>query len=891
MNAHDSSRTGGPARRLLVALLPRDDWSQAFVAELDAELDRLRARGAVRHPRAWWARQLLAPTTLVFLATVRRRARRREDTAGPHFPLAFSWLDFKLAARMLVRYPGLSVIGGLALAAAIGLGAAWFEVTQQLTKPRLPFAEGDRIVRIDLFDAAASRVEPRALHDFQLWREQLTSVDQLGAYQSFERNLITADGNAQPTTVAEISASAFTLTRVAPLLGRTLIETDAQPGSADVVVIGYDVWQSRFNGERDVIGRTVGVARTPATIVGVMPEGFRFPVNHQLWMPLRLTSALPREGPAIGIFGRLTEGATLESAQAELTTFGQGLAAQHATTHAQLRPRVIPYAAPAFGARESDLARLSNIAAWLILAAACTNVAALVFARTATREAEIVMRNALGASRARVMMQLFVESFVLCAVAAIVGITAAHLALEYVVGLLPALGVELPFWWQLRIGPATVLYAAVLALGGAALIALLPAIKATSPRVQTALTKLASGGTNMRFGGVWSVVIVLQVTSVSLCLPIALDSAISSLRKESSVFPAHEYLTLRTALDRDPALTVADSRAHRLSVYAELKRRLEAEPSVAAVTFGTGMPGMPHAARQVEAQRGSEPPFLVDASIERDRVWVASVDDSFFGAGRVPLLTGRAFHAGDLDAENAVIINESLARNIGGNALGVRLRYPTSDAAQTWREVVGIVRDAGMDRSEDDFMYLPTSVADMSTTYVAVHVRGDAAAFAPRLRAIATEAEPGLRLYDLSRLDQRLRRGDPIALPAISAVVAITFLIMALSAASLYSLMSVAVTRRTREIGVRLAIGARPRGVLALVFARAATQVGVGIAVGNVLLLPMMSALGNSEPVSEMLPAMLGASGSMLLVGLIACGVPARRALRIQATEAIRYGG
>jgi ABC-type antimicrobial peptide transport system permease subunit len=297
--------------------------------------------------------------------------------------------------------------------------------------------------------------------------------------------------------------------------------------------------------------------------------------------------------------------------------------------------------------------------------------------------------------------------------------------------------------------------------------------------------------------------------------------------------------------------------------------------------------------RQVEARRGSEPPFLVRGSIDGDRIQVASVDLSFFDASRVSLLAGRAFHAGDLDAENAVIINESLASSIGGNALGVRLRYRTSNTAQAdeWYDVVGIVRDAGMDRGESDFMYFPTSVADMSTAYIAVHLRGDAGEFAPSLRAIATQAEPELRLYDLSPLDDLLRRGDPIAITGISAVVAITLLVMTLSASSLYALMSVAVTRRTREIGIRLAVGASPRGVLAAVLGRAATQVGVGIAVGNVLVLPIMSALGNSEPVMEMLPSMLGASGTLLLVGLIACGVPARRALRIDATEAIRYSG
>jgi hypothetical protein len=387
-------------------------------------------------------------------------------------------------------------------------------------------------------------------------------------------------------------------------------------------------------------------------------------------------------------------------------------------------------------------------------------------------------------------------------------------------------------------------------------------------------------------------VIVLQVTAVSLCLPIALDSALS-LRTDPSAFPGHEYLTVRTALDLTPTMTVADARAHRLSVFAELERRLEAEPSVVGVTFGTGMPGLPHGVRQVEAQRASGPPFLVNGSIDGDRVWTASVDLSFFEASRVPLLAGRGFQPGDLDAENAVIINESLARSIGGNALGVRLRLRTSNATQAdaWYEVVGIARDAGLDRGETDFVYLPTSVADMSPTYIAVHVQGDAGGFAPRLREIATQTDPELRLYDLLPLDYVLRRGDPIAVPAISTVVVLTLLIMALSAASLYSLMSVAVTRRTREIGIRIAIGASYRAVLAAVLARAATQVGIGIAVGNVLLLPMMAALGNSEPLMDMLPSMLGASGMMFLVGLIACGVPARRALRIQANEAIRYSG
>jgi len=276
--------------------------------------------------------------------------------------LGMSWLDWKLGGRMLVKYPGLTVIGGLTLAVAIGLGAGWFEVTRQLLAPRLPLDEGDRIVRIDNWDASASELEPRSLYDFQLWREQLTTIQELGAYRGSERNLITPDGSAYPVSVAEVSPSAFPLTRVPPALGRTLIGADAEPGAADVAVIGYEVWQSRFSGDSRVTDRTLMVGRTRAAIVGVMPEGFGFPVSHQVWMPLRVGNAAPRTGPDIRIFGRLADGATFASAQAELATIGQRIAAANATTHAQLRPRVLPYAAPAPGGG-AGLLRLSNIIA------------------------------------------------------------------------------------------------------------------------------------------------------------------------------------------------------------------------------------------------------------------------------------------------------------------------------------------------------------------------------------------------------------------------------------------------------------------------------------------------------------------------------------------------
>ncbi|MEX2285297.1 MAG: ABC transporter permease [Gemmatimonadota bacterium] len=819
-----------------------------------------------------------------------------------------SWVDFKLGGRMLVKYPGLTLIGGITLAVAIGVGAAWFEVTRQIVNPRIPLADGDRIVTIANWDAAESEIEARSLYDFQLWREQLTSIRELGAYRAFERNLITPDGIAQPTEVAEISAAAFPLTRVPPLLGRTLQESDAVPGAADVVVIGYDIWQNRFKSDRSIIGQTVRVGRTPATIVGVMPEGFRFPVIQQLWLPLRLSTAAPRTGAAVSVFGRLADGASLESAQAELTTIGQRIAAVNATTHAQLRPFVSRYGGPgpmfngAPGRSQSLLIRMTNIIAWLILAGAGMNVATLMFARTATRESEIIVRNALGASRKRVMMQLLVEAFVLCTAAAVVGLLGASFALDYAVRLFAVSAIEqVPFWWQFSIGPVTVLYALILAIGAAVVVGLLPAIRATGPRVQNALTQMSTGGTSIKFGGVWSVMIVLQVAFAALCLPFGFAAAFASVfeTRWSDRFPTNEYLTFRPELDPDalPTTGVFDPAAYRtqqLTVFAELKRRLENEPSVTAVTFANGLPGTSFGLRQVEVQRGSEPPVLVDASIEGDRVRIANVDNDYFDAFQFPLVAGRAFNTSDVGAETAVIINETLARNLGGNPLGKRIRYAEGGPyrpVSSWYEVVGVVRDI-QDATPADFIFQPTSAADVTSLTFAVHTRGDAAAIAPRLRAIATEVEPGLRLYNVVSLHELLRQRERPAIQLMIVTVSLVLVVLALSAAGLYSLMSVAVTRRTREIGIRLAIGASPRAVLGALFARAAIQVGIGIVLANALLPALMTALGIMElKLNIVLGAMLIASLGMLLVGLIACGVPARRALRIQATEAMRYAG
>lgn len=812
-----------------------------------------------------------------------------------------SWLDWKLGGRMLLKYPGMSLMGVITLAVAIGLGAGWFEMTRMLFDPRLPLEDGGRIVRIEYQDAGTLGPEERLMHEFVQWREQLASIEQVGAYRTVERNFLVEGAAPQVVRVAEMSAVGFEVARVPPQLGRPLIAADEEPGSADVVVIGHDAWQRYFGGDSHVVGREVQLGPTRATVVGVMPERYRFPVNHEFWVPLRPAHVDLLEGGAIRVFGRLRHGVSLGGANAELATWGARMAQQSPATHARLQPRVLPLAAADPSARGE--AALLHLGAWLILMLACANVAALMFARTALREGEIVVRTALGASRGRVLGQLFAEALVLTSVAAVIGLVGARVAIEFALGLTTARHMSPPFWVNANIGVTTILYTALLAVAGAAMIGLLPALRATGPHVRAGLSRIGSGGTSVGFGGAWSAIIVMQVAFSVLCLPFGITAALEAHRETRlrAAYDADPYLTFRPVVDAaSPGAAsagadaeVADAAARLGAAMDELSRRLLEQPEVAAVTVTQALPGLHHPLARIEAQRESGTPFAVPANGEGQNVRVGGAGPGFFEAFGVPVLSGREFRAADVGAAHRVaVINESMARNIGGNAIGVRVRPAAvgDDEPGPWHEVVGIVRDFGLTptgRGEADFMYTPVSPAEAGWTVV--RVNGDAGAYAQQLRALAMQVDPSLRLHDVLPLRDRIRRDDQEVISIVLAGIGVVLLLIALSAASLYALMSVAVALRTREIGIRVAIGAGSPTVLASLFRRAAVQVGIGVVVGNIIVALVLYTMmeGVIRP-AALLPPMAGASLVMLVVSLVACLVPARRALHIQPTAALK---
>src|SRR5687767_5537678 len=527
-------------------------------------------------------------------------ASREVPKTSGRSPLALvSWLDWKLGARLLLKYPALTIIGGLSLAAAIAIGAVGIEVAGELLYKRLPFPDGGRVVRLETQDATTLRVEPRVLHDFAIWRRSLKTVTGLGAARVSERNVLTGERRVESLRVAEITASAFPLTRVAALLGRPLQPADELPGAEPVVVLGYDVWQRQFLHDPAIIGRIVDVGRTARTVVGVMPPRFGFPHNQQLWVPLPVQDAPPREGPAVQVFGRLADGASWQDAAAELDVVSARFAADQPVTHAQLRTRVRAFA----GRTPGDPLRLEDLAVHaivlLLLGAVSANVATLIFARTAMREAEMVVRHALGASRARVIAQIVTEGLVLALAAAVLGLVVAQMTVRYAwARASQIIGDALPFWVDLTLEPATIAYALLLALVAAALIGLLPAVKATGASVQRGLQGITSTGGTMGFGGIWSFIVGAQVACTLLFVPAAVGIAANSLRDESRwpAFPTERYLTLRLKMDNEALAGEGDVPddgqigARRARAYEELAGRLREEPGVTHVTHGDRLP-------------------------------------------------------------------------------------------------------------------------------------------------------------------------------------------------------------------------------------------------------------------------------------------------------------
>jgi putative ABC transport system permease protein len=917
--------------RVCVRLYPRR-FRLEYGAEMEAVFRRrmLRARCAGSASLVW---ALLVAFQDLLAGAAAERLTARRTLGGLHMLTARSGrgfrafdglaLDFKLGGRMLARYPGLTVIATLTMGFAICVGTVIVQVLSVLVYPSVPLPKGDRLVQVLNRDIAANDDEPRALHDYNVWRGTLRTVTEIGAWRNVTHNLIVTEGDARPVQVAEITPAAFRVADGVPLMGRVLMEADERPAAPSVAVIGYDVWRTRFGSDPAVLGRRVQLGREHVTVVGVMREGFAFPVSHDVWTPLRIANDphAPRSGPAVSVFGLLTPGATLETAQAELTAVGQRLAREQPATHAQLQPSVAPYARLGPGGPSSKdhmaIAAMYSFAVMLV-ALICSNVALLLFARAATRESELAVRTALGASRSRIVAQMFAEALVLGGLAAVLGLAGAHLALHnWGVPFLEHNFGRLPFWFDVSISPATVLFALGLAVLGSAIAGMLPALKVTR-RLGSRLKQATPGAGGLQFGGIWTVVIVVQV-AITVAIPAVLYFELGHMRHLQTFeagFAAEEYLAVQVATDT-PASAGAHADPDRPAQRAvlgpnieELRRRLAEEPGVTGVTFADWLPRVPgRAAYRIELANdvsGAEPGGAGGDLQPRRWTSVARIEPAYFGVLETPILAGRAFGAADLaPGANVAIVDAGFVDQVlhGRNPIGQQVRFaqdPT-DAGVTpphpWIEIVGVVQDLGMgsplDKERGAGLYLPATPDQFGQVYMIVHGGGDPMTLAPQVREIAATVDPALRLEEWQRLDQVLERNLWFVKLWMQVTILLTGVALLLSLSGIYAVLSFVVSRRTREIGVRVALGASRGRVVAAIFRRPLIQVGLGVIAGGALI-ALAGTIETEMPGLQgdlslgQFAIVVAYAIFMLGVCLLACVVPTRRALDVEPTIALR---
>ena len=898
---------------------PRHEVDEELKFHLEQRTRDYIARGMSPEAARDAATQRFGDTARVREACTSALAADRK--AGNRRTLAqVSWLDVKLGLRMFAKYPGLSLVAVAGMAVAIAIGGGYFSLMSTLLDSTVPIEEGDRVVVIKNRQVSGPNAvqtgvigEPgAAAHDVVHWREQVKSVAELSAFQDERRNLITEDGRAQLLRVAAITGSGFQLTRVPALIGRTLLAEDEPSSAPAVVVIGYDQWQRHFNGDPGILGKTVRLEETMHTIVGVMPQGFAFPILHEAWVPLRFTGldAHPGAGPSLHVFGRLATGLSLADAQAELAAVGDRMAAAFPESHHSLRPQVMPYT-QAFIALEGPDMELAmrgiQLGAALLLLIVAVNVAILVYARTATRFGEITVRTALGASRARIVTQLFIEALVLSGVAAGVGLTLLFLAFmkfrEYQKNS-PDPSDSMPYWIEPALSPAVVVYVALLAVLAAVVIGVLPALKATGKRVQAGLQQFASRSAGMQLGRTWTALIILQVALAVAALPVAIYNADAALRlgRLQPAAAAGQLLKgkLVTSRELDHA---GDARyADRMMM---LVQRLEEQAEVSAVTFAGTFPGASNEGRatlEAESDAAGAGAAVSQNALVPIRSRVNVVAANLFDVFDVRVTAGRGFTAADAHPyATAVIVDQAFADRLAprGNVVGRRLRFPAPpDASEPnpWVEIVGVVpvfsnrfSAPGGPTGPLPSMYKAVEPGGSHPATIIVQVRsGDPARFSPTLQQVTASVDPTLRLEQVMGVVEHWHHDTRAFWMLAVTIAAVTASVLLLSAAGIYAMMSFTVARRWREIGIRVALGADGRRVLMGIFGRASAQIGAGVAAGLAVaaIVEFMTPGGNLGGKGLILFPIVAAL--MFAVGLLAAAGPARRGLAVQPTEALR---
>ena len=799
--------------------------------------------------------------------------------------------DLRLSCRLLAKDPGFTAVAVLCMALGIGANTTVYSIVEAVLLRPFPFADPDRIVGLHRSRTEEPSADSFSYPDLVDLRRQATTLSQVAAYTGRSLTFAASGRDAgEPERVAgqTVSAELFPLLGVRPALGRGFLPEEDRPGATPVILLGDALWRRRFHRDPGIVGKAVLVNDTPHTVVGVMPPRFAFPSNDEAWVPLApLYHDATRNRRELDVLARLRPGVSADQARGELAAFAQRQAALYPevntgweATMRPLREEMVSTGRPFF---------FTLVGAVLfVLLIACANVANLQLARATDRQREVAVRIAFGAGRGRVVRQLLTESVLLALAGAALGTLLASWGVRLVEAAITG-DHPLPYWVRFDLD-LPVLLGTLLAAGGTGVLAgLAPAALAMRRDLQQALKEggraAGSGRGRQRLRG------ALVVAEVALVLVLLVGAALFTrafwkLRQETGGFDAAPLLTLHVYL---PGHDYADDLAKSRRVE-DLVRRLEALPGVEQAGASDQLPLSGRGSHATVAIAGRE----VAHNAEPSAFW-SGVSAHFFRALGTPLLAGRSFTAAEAAARTPVaVVNAAFARRFWPeeSPLGRRFRLADTNHPE-WLTVVGVVadfKDERIDAPVEPGAHLPYPYLAAANTALIVRARVLPAALAPLVRQVVHAADPRLPVFKVATMVQ-VRRAGSWAQRLYSQVFGASGIVaLCLAAIGIYGVLSYNVSQRRREIGVRMALGARRRHVLRLVVGQALGLTALGIACGIAAALGLNRALASLlYEVSPTDPASFaGITLFLVFVALLASALPARRALDADPLEALR---
>jgi putative ABC transport system permease protein len=794
--------------------------------------------------------------------------------------------DIRYAIRMLIRAKTYTTVSVLCLGLGIGVNTTIFTVVNGVIVRQLPFDQPDRLLVLHETPARdPGDTVPLSYPNLRDWQQASWLVD-IAAVGPREVTL-SDDQQAERYEGAAVTWNLFPVLGVHPALGRPFRADDDRLGAAPVVILGDLVWQRRYGGDRAVIGRSVQVNGTPHTIVGVMPPRFAFPERQRLWIPLvPVEHARARGDRTLFAYGRLRPGATIEHARAEIAGIAARLERQYPADNGGWGALVRPLTESVVPARAYPLLFTMMGAVAFVLLIACANVANLLLARATVRRREIAVRAALGAGRARIVRQLLTESVSIGVLCVPLGVGLAAWGIRLFERAIPQQG--LPYYFTFPIDVRVLLYTVGLSIFTGLLFGVAPSLQATRGDLQAALRQDGRGASpGMRGNRLRSTLVVGQI-ALALVLLIGASLCVRSfvnLLHANPGFDTSPLLTLRVEMSGERYAS-AGAIGRRVD---DLLQRIEALPGVEAATASSLIP--------LGGGGGFDAMFMEGRTVRRDEapiVFSAGVSPHFLRTLNTPILRGRDFTDREgLSLAPVTIINETMARRLWPeeDPIGRRLRFDT-DRSGPWFTVIGVMRDiytSDLDEAPLPSAYIPYPYRPATNTGLTIRTTR-AAEMTASIREAIHAADPNLPIFDIRTMEQVRLAGfwHHRLLGSMFSIFGLVALLLAV--VGVYGVLSYVVSQRVHEIGVRVALGAEPRNVVALVLRHGLSLTVAGVAVGLLgafavsrVLRAQLYGVSPTDPLS-----CAGLAAALTIVSLLAVYLPARRAATVDPMVALR---